>query len=81
MTKINPFYSAMTYGTMLTSLDKMGINPMLVIRQTARLLKPQLGDIARQAIGQTASSKIEELVGQIEQFGNMSGVAEPGALK
>ncbi len=47
MTQINPLYNAICFGTILSALDKIGISPPIIVRQTSELLTPMLKDILK----------------------------------
>ena len=43
MTEMNPTYVAIAFGSILTALDKMGIKPSLILRQSSVVLEPLAG--------------------------------------
>lgn len=49
--EIIPFYDALIFGTLLASLDKMGLSPKLVERETARMLDSEQREIFKQIMG------------------------------
>ena len=59
MTTINPLYFAITFGAILSALDKIGMHPNLIARQSARLLSPIIGEISK-TIGGKNPSNMEE---------------------
>lgn len=58
--KMDPLVDALIVGTVVSSLDKMGLNPMLVVRQASRVIVPIIGGILKQAIGANIPSTLEE---------------------
>nr|MDO8081102.1 hypothetical protein [Candidatus Freyarchaeota archaeon] len=62
LTEINPLYNAIAFGTLLTSLDKLGLKPMLVARQATRILAPIIANLAKQIYGQEPSKNLAEFV-------------------
>lgn len=59
MTTMNPLYFAITFGAILSALDKIGIHPNLIARQSARLLSPVIDGISN-TIGGKKPSNMEE---------------------
>nr|MDO8080083.1 hypothetical protein [Candidatus Freyarchaeota archaeon] len=59
MSSINPLYFAITFGAILSALDKLGIHPNLIARQSARVISPLIDDLSK-TIGGDKPSNIEE---------------------
>jgi hypothetical protein len=68
MREINPFYGAIFFGTILSSLDKMGVNPTLIVRQASGVLSQLFDGPAKQVLGEKRPSTVEELMTQIERL-------------
>ena len=68
MVELHPFYNAFFFGTLLSALEKMGINPMLITRQTAKILGPQAELLAKDLTGDKDSpATMDELAKLLEQ--------------
>jgi hypothetical protein len=65
MHEINPFYGAIFFGTILSALDKMGLNPQLISRQASGVLSQLFEGSAKQILGVKRPSTVEELITQI----------------
>jgi hypothetical protein len=57
--KMDPLVDALIVGTVVSSLDKMGLNPMLLLRQASRVIVPIIGGVLKQAIGANIPSTLE----------------------
>ncbi len=68
MREINPFYGAIFFGTILSTLDKMGLNPPLISRQASGVLSQLFEGPAKQVLGAKRPSTVEELMTQIEKL-------------
>nr|MDO8080433.1 hypothetical protein [Candidatus Freyarchaeota archaeon] len=68
MREINPFYGAIFFGTILSTLDKMGLNPPLISRQASGVLSQLFDGPAKQVLGAKRPSTVEELMTQIEKL-------------
>jgi hypothetical protein len=73
------YINAMIFGTLLRAADEIGIQPMLLARQTAKIMAVQLAGIRKQ-VGAT-SAKTSELEELIESAKNniklIPGLADP----
>ena len=65
MHEINPFYGAIFFGTILSALDKMGLNPPLISRQASGVLSQLFEGPAKQILGEKRPSTVEELITQM----------------
>ncbi|WXG41738.1 MAG: hypothetical protein WED07_13410 [Candidatus Freyarchaeum deiterrae] len=77
MTDVNPYHNAMIFGTMLCALDKMGIKPTLIARQTSAVLAPIIGGLSKQLLGKTLPSNMEEFLPQLQESLKTSGILNP----
>ncbi|MEM2143900.1 MAG: hypothetical protein QW279_00945 [Candidatus Jordarchaeaceae archaeon] len=68
MREINPTHGAAFFGTLLSSLDKMGLKPQLISRHASGVLSQLLEGPAKQVLGEKRPSTIDELVAQIEKL-------------
>lgn len=67
-------FNGLVFGTILSSADKMGINPMLIGRQSAKILAPMIDGLAQQFLGLPAPKNMEELLKELEILGKNFGV-------
>ncbi len=81
MVKFNPEYNAIILGMLLSAADKMGINPVLLGRQTSRLLAPLLDGIFKQYIGRGPSSNPEQLLEDIKTIVKAGEISDPEGLE
>ena len=79
--KIDPFIDALIFGTIVSSLDNMGLNPMLVVRQGSRVIAPIAGALYKQGIGQDIPKTLEELCRSVEEFFKIAQTADPDKSK
>ncbi|MEM3564264.1 MAG: hypothetical protein QXR19_13595 [Candidatus Jordarchaeaceae archaeon] len=70
---VNLFYG-FVFGTILSAADKMGINPMLLGRQSSKILGPMVENLAQQFLGMAPPKTMEELVKDLEIVGKNFGV-------
>jgi hypothetical protein len=77
MTKVNSLYNAIAFGTLLTSLDKMGIKPALVARQTNRVLSPIVADLAKKIYNEEPSKDINGFIKHVKEAMVKGGFADP----
>ena len=75
MREINPFYGAIFFGTLLSALDKMGLNPQLISRQASGELSQLFDGPAKQVLGAKRPSTVEELMAQMRKL-KTSGTSE-----
>ncbi len=68
------FFTALIYGTILSAADRIGINPMLLGRQSSQILGPMIENLAQQFIGMAPPKDMEELKKDLEMFGKNTGV-------
>jgi hypothetical protein len=68
MQDLKDFLTGLVFGTILSSADKMGINPMLLGRQSSKVLGPMIGNLAQQTINKNPPKTMEELVKDLETF-------------
>ncbi|WXG39390.1 MAG: hypothetical protein WED07_00915 [Candidatus Freyarchaeum deiterrae] len=74
MSNIIDFFTGLVFGTILGSADKMGIKPMLLGRQSSKVLGPMIGSLAQQFIGKEPPKNMPELVRDLETLGKSTGV-------
>ncbi|MEM3587536.1 MAG: hypothetical protein QXO71_09470 [Candidatus Jordarchaeaceae archaeon] len=79
--KLNPSIDALIFGTIVSSLDKMGLNPMLLARQVARSMTPTIGTSIKQLLGKNLPSNLEEHCKVSEEFTKAAGTADPNKSK
>jgi len=70
---VNLFYG-FVFGTILSAADKMGINPMLLGRQSSKILGSMVDSLAQQFLGMAPPKTMEELLKDIEIMGKNFGV-------
>ena len=75
--KMDPLIDALIISTVVSSLDKLGLNPMLVVRQATPVVALVVGPVIKQAIGQNLPSTIEELCKIGEEMLKPSQTADP----
>jgi hypothetical protein len=68
MREINSLYGAVFFGTMLSALDKIGLNPQLISRNASEVLSKLFEGPAKQVLGEKRPSTVEELITQIERL-------------
>jgi hypothetical protein len=68
MREINPLIGASFFGTLLSALDKMGLNPQLISRNASGVLSKLFDGPAKQVLGEKRPSTVEELMTQIEKL-------------
>ncbi|MEM2146141.1 MAG: hypothetical protein QW279_12320 [Candidatus Jordarchaeaceae archaeon] len=68
MREIDPNYIGLIYGTLLRSLDRMGIKPNLISRHAAGVLSQLFDGPAKQVLDKKNLSTVEELMAQIEKL-------------
>ncbi|MEM2143899.1 MAG: hypothetical protein QW279_00940 [Candidatus Jordarchaeaceae archaeon] len=78
--KMNPFIDALIVGTVVSSLDKLGVNPMLMIRQATSVIAT--AEASRSdGIGKNLPSNIEEFCKICEEGFRPSQTADPDKSK
>ncbi|MEM2146142.1 MAG: hypothetical protein QW279_12325 [Candidatus Jordarchaeaceae archaeon] len=75
--KLDPFIDAIFFGTVVISLDKMGLHPMLIARQAGREIVPTIGTSIRQLLGKNPPSTLEEHCKISETFFKYAQTADP----
>lgn len=70
---VNLFYG-FVFGTILSAADKMGINPLLLGRQSSKILGPMVENLAQQFLGMAPPKTMEEIVKDLEIVGKNFGV-------
>lgn len=81
MVKFNPEYNAIILGILLSAADKMGINPVLLGRQTSRLLAPMLDSIFQKFTGKTLSMNGEGFLEDIKRIVKIGDISDPEKLE
>jgi hypothetical protein len=74
MSDLNDMFNGIVFGTILSSADKIGINPVLLGRQASKVLAPLIENFAQQFLGVSAPKDMNELVKDLEIFGKKFGV-------
>jgi hypothetical protein len=62
MREMNPLYAAITIGSLMGALDKIGVKPTLIARQSAAILAPMLSSMAAQENENKSASNKEEFI-------------------
>nr|MDO8079154.1 hypothetical protein [Candidatus Freyarchaeota archaeon] len=70
-------YNSIVVCSLLSAADRIGLNPMVLGRQTATVLVPLLGDIFKKTLGKKPPSNMEELVKDIQEMMKDVGLADP----
>jgi hypothetical protein len=80
---LNPVFIAVGICSLLSSLDKMGVTPTLVARQTSKVIGPVLADFGKMTIGTTKmeAPTLNEFVAGLKMALKMGGLADPDALE
>jgi hypothetical protein len=81
MPQINSFYNAIIFGTLLSAADKIGLKPMLLVRQASKILKPLMGTLSQQINGKDPPSNMEELIESMKEVTKTGGLAEPDKVE
>nr|MDO8079413.1 hypothetical protein [Candidatus Freyarchaeota archaeon] len=74
MADMKDFFTGLVYGTILSSADKIGIRPMLLGRQSSKILGPMIGSLAQQFIGKEPPKNMQEFLKVLETIGKDTGV-------
>ncbi|WXG39392.1 MAG: hypothetical protein WED07_00925 [Candidatus Freyarchaeum deiterrae] len=69
MSELKDFITGLVFGTLLSSADKMGINPMLLGRQASKVLGTLMGNLRHQFIDRDPPKNIEGLLKNLETVG------------
>ncbi|WXG41756.1 MAG: hypothetical protein WED07_13500 [Candidatus Freyarchaeum deiterrae] len=77
MTELNSLYNAIAFGTVLTALDKMGVNPSLVARQASRVLAPMMKELGKQISTQTDAKNLKEFISSWDKIMETAQFADP----
>ncbi|WXG42208.1 MAG: hypothetical protein WED07_15825 [Candidatus Freyarchaeum deiterrae] len=62
MSRWDPVGNFLVYGSLLNALDKIGIKPTLIGRQTARVLAPTLKDIYQKFSGNESAKTMDQFI-------------------
>jgi hypothetical protein len=62
MSRWNPIANVLLYGSVLSALDKIGIKPTLIGRQTSRILAPIVNDISKKFAGEEHAKTMEQFI-------------------
>ncbi|WXG42205.1 MAG: hypothetical protein WED07_15810 [Candidatus Freyarchaeum deiterrae] len=62
MARWNPIANVLLYGSVLSALDKIGIKPTLIGRQTARVLTPMVNGISKQFAGDEHAKTMDKFI-------------------
>jgi hypothetical protein len=81
MVKFNPVYNAIILGILFSAAEKIGITPVLLGRQTSRLLAPLLDDLFKQFIGKTLSLNNGDLLRDIKKIVQAGEISDPEKLE
>nr|MDO8082884.1 hypothetical protein [Candidatus Freyarchaeota archaeon] len=81
MVKFNPVYNAIILGILLSAAEKIGINPVLIGRQTSRLLAPLLDSLFKRFIGKTLSLNNGNLLEDIKKIVKTGEISDPEKLE
>ena len=68
MREVNPFYGAVIFSVVLSSLDQVGLSPMFVARLSAGVLAQMLDGPAKHILGAKPPTTVEELMIQMEKL-------------
>ncbi len=72
---INPLYNAICFGTLLSSLDRIGVSLPIVARQTSQLLEPLMRDLLRGLTGSGDLPKnLNDVKKVIEKLTDVGGI-------
>jgi hypothetical protein len=80
---VNPLFNALGICALLSSLDKMGLNPSLIARQTAKVLGPVLAEFGKSTLGDKNmyASNMDEFMKGLKMAVKIGGLADPEALQ
>lgn len=79
--EMDPFIDALILSTVMSSLDKMGLNPMLVARQGARIIAPTIGAGLQQTVGSHMPTSLEDHCKVSEDCFKAGQTADPDKTK
>jgi hypothetical protein len=74
MSDMMDIFNGLVFGTLLSSADKIGVNPILLGRQSAKILSPMIDGLAQQFLGMTSPKNMEELLKYLEMMGQKFGI-------
>jgi hypothetical protein len=76
---INSLYNAKAFGSILASLDNLGLNLALVTRQTSRVFGPLIGQLAKQIRSGEPSKDLKDFAKNWEALMKGTGFADPNS--
>lgn len=79
--KLDPFIDALVFSTVVSSLDKLGLNPMLLARQAGRIMSTTIGVMVQQLLGKNLPKTLEEHCKMSEAFFKPAQTADRISLK
>ncbi len=79
--RLDPFIDALIFCTVVGSLDKMGLNPMLLARQAGREMESTIGASIKRLLGVNPPSTLEEHCKISEAFFKPAQTADPDKTK
>ncbi len=62
MARWDPVANFLVFGSLLNALDKIGLKPTLIGRQTARVLAPTLKDVYQKFSGTESAKTMEQFI-------------------
>ncbi|MEM3586395.1 MAG: hypothetical protein QXO71_03640 [Candidatus Jordarchaeaceae archaeon] len=74
MSGVRDSLNGLALGIILSAADKIGINPILLGRQSAKLLAPMLSGLVKQFLGVPTLKNMEEFLKELEVFSKNFGV-------
>lgn len=79
----DPMFSAMGLCALLSSMDKMGVKPSLITRQTAKVLGPVLAEFGKMTLGEKnmQASNMDEFMKGLKKAVSIGGLADPESLQ
>jgi hypothetical protein len=79
--KMDPLIDALIVGTVVSSLDKIGVNPMLMVRQATPIIALLSEASIKEAIGKNLPSTVEEYCKICEEMFRPAQTADPDNSK
>ena len=80
---VNPMFNALGLCAVLSSMDKMGVNPNLIARQTSKVLGPVLAEFGKMTLGDKNlhASNMDEFMKGLKMAVSIGGLGDPESLK
>jgi hypothetical protein len=74
---VNPLFNAVSYYAIMSAMEKMGIDPALLSRQTSHALAPLMKDMCETFLGRNMPKNLPEYFEVEKMLFRMGGVCDP----